>query len=195
MLKKKILDFKKDLILEEAAKLFQEYGYDNMKVANLAKNIGVSVGSIYTLFGSKENLYHNHILEQIDQCLEKLDNEIQKIDDPIERLKILTNNKFNAYANHENELRTMGFSHPLMFIYASDIGNDVIQHIYAYIDENIMQPLKAKTNTSKTSMEMTLLYDSISIGIIKYWLKFGGDLVGNADEMMEDFLLIAKKKS
>lgn len=195
MLKNKIQELKRNLILEEAAKLFEIHGYEEMKVADLAKNVGVSVGLIYTLFGSKENLYHNHILERIDSCLEKVDTEIRNIEDPLEKLKILTQTKFNAYATNENELRTMGIKHPLMYIYTSDIGDDVIQHIYSYIDDNIMQLLKEQTNTNMSSRELTILYDSLGLWLIKYWMQYGGDLVSKSDELLEDFLLIVKKRS
>lgn len=90
-----------------------------MKVAELASNVGVSVGSIYTLFGSKENIYHNYILDQIDHYLEMLDEQIRDIQDPFEKLKILTHIKLNAFVEHKHELQSIGANHPLYFINVS----------------------------------------------------------------------------
>lgn len=39
-------EIKRDLIVEEATNLFIRDGYENMKIADLAKNAGVSIGAI-----------------------------------------------------------------------------------------------------------------------------------------------------
>lgn len=193
-LKKKVQELKRELILEEAAKLFQKDGYENMKVAELASNVRVSVGSIYTLFGSKENIYHNYILDQIDHYLEMLDNQIRDIQDPCEKLKILTYIKFNAFVEHKHELQSIGANHPLYFINVSKADDGAMIGIYEYISENIMQPLKEVTNSSKSAMDMTFLYDGLGVGMVKHWMLMDDDLVGRSDELIESFLLLVKNK-
>ena len=59
-------EIKRDLIIEEATNLFIRDGYENMKIADLAKNAGVSIGAIYSMFGSKEALYNQYMLGQIE---------------------------------------------------------------------------------------------------------------------------------
>lgn len=194
-LKKKVKDLKRDLILEEASKLFQNEGYENMKIADLASKVGVSVGSIYTLFGSKENLYNNYILNQIDYYLEMLENKIKDVNDPYEKLKILTNVKFQAFISHKNVLH-LGVNHPLFYIntYNFTDEDDVMMDVYRFISENIMEPLREKVQTSKTSLEMTLLYDSISTAMVKHWVIANGDLMQKSDELLESFLLLVKNR-
>ncbi|QFR49088.1 TetR/AcrR family transcriptional regulator [Sulfurimonas lithotrophica] len=194
-LKKKIEEIKRDLILEEASKLFQSEGYENMKIADLASIVGVSVGSIYTLFGSKENLYNNYILNQIDYYLEILENEIKNVKDPYEKLKILTNIKFQAFTSHKNILH-IGVNHPLFYIntYNFTDEDDVMMHVYMFISENIMEPLRKKISTTKTALEMTLLYDSLSTAMVKHWVIVNDDLMQRSDELLESFLLITKNR-
>ncbi|WP_304546171.1 TetR/AcrR family transcriptional regulator [Sulfurimonas microaerophilic] len=194
-LKKKVQELKRDLILEEASKLFQNEGYENMKVAELASNVGVSVGSIYTIFGSKENLYNNYILNQIDYYLEILENKIKDVNDPYKKLQILTNIKFQAFTSHKNVLH-IGVNHPLFYIntYNFTDEDDVMMHVYRFISENIMESLREKVNTSKTSMEMTLLYDSISTAMVKHWVIVNDDLMQKSDELVESFLLLVKNR-
>ncbi|WP_345980173.1 TetR/AcrR family transcriptional regulator [Sulfurimonas sp. HSL3-2] len=194
-LKKKVQELKRDMILKEASKLFQNEGYENMKVADLAANVGVSVGSIYTLFGSKENLYNNYILDQIDYYLDILENEIKDIDDPHERLKILTKIKFQAFLSHKNVLH-IGINHPLFYIntYNFTDEDDVMMNVYTFISDNIMQPLKEKITTSKSSLEMTLLYDSISTAMVKHWVIVNDDLMQKSDELFESFLLLVENR-
>lgn len=194
-LKNKVQELKRDLILEEASKLFQNEGYENMKIADLASKVGVSVGSIYTLFGSKENLYNNYILNQIDYYLEMLENKIKDVNDPYEKLKILTNVKFQAFISHKNVLH-LGVNHPLFYINTYNFidEDNVMMDVYRFISENIMEPLREKVQTSKTSMEMTLLYDSISTAMVKYWVIVNDDLMQKSDELLESFLLLVKNR-
>ncbi|WP_373072869.1 TetR/AcrR family transcriptional regulator [Sulfurimonas sp.] len=194
-LKKKVKELKRDLILEEASKLFQKEGYENMKVAELASNVGVSVGSIYTLFGSKENLYNNYILNQIDYYLEMLEKNIKDVNDPYEKLKILTNIKFQAFISHKNVLH-LGVNHPLFYVNTYNFADedDVMMEVYRFISENIMEPLRKHITTSKSSLEMTLLYDSISTAMVKHWVIVNDDLMQKNDELLESFLLLIKNR-
>jgi len=49
-------DLKSQAILNTAEKLFALNGYDNVKVEEIAKQVGISKGSVYFYFKSKENL-------------------------------------------------------------------------------------------------------------------------------------------
>lgn len=48
---------KRERVLREAALLFAEKGYPNTDMAKLARRAGISKGSIYTYFESKDELY------------------------------------------------------------------------------------------------------------------------------------------
>lgn len=194
-IKKRVQELKRELILEEASKLFENDGYENMKIADLASKVGVSVGSIYTLFGSKENLYNNYILNQIDYYLQMLENNIKDVDDPYEKLNILTKLKLQAFISHKNILYS-SMNHPLFYIntYNFSDEDDVMLDVYRFISENIMEPLREKIQTSKTSLEMTLLYDSISTAMVKYWMIVNDDLMQKSDELLESFLLLVKNR-
>jgi AcrR family transcriptional regulator len=48
---------KRERVLGQAAKLFSEHGYTQTDMAQLAAKAGVSKGSLYTYFASKEELY------------------------------------------------------------------------------------------------------------------------------------------
>jgi len=47
---------KHNAILESALTLFSKYGFHNTTIAQIAKNIGISAGSIYSYFPSKNSL-------------------------------------------------------------------------------------------------------------------------------------------
>lgn len=48
---------KENLIIDAAEVVFNRQGYDNTKMEDIAKQIGMSKGSVYFYFSSKENLY------------------------------------------------------------------------------------------------------------------------------------------
>ena len=50
-------ELKEVLILNAAEKIFESVGFDNTKMDDVAKQAGMSKGSIYFYFQSKENLY------------------------------------------------------------------------------------------------------------------------------------------
>ncbi|MDD2839205.1 MAG: TetR/AcrR family transcriptional regulator, partial [Sulfuricurvum sp.] len=103
--KRKMQELKREVLLEEATNLFIRDGYENMKIADLAKNTGVSVGAIYTMFGSKEGIYHNYILGQIEYYIEIMEEKISDCSDPKEMLMIITEIKFSAIIKNRNAIK------------------------------------------------------------------------------------------
>jgi TetR/AcrR family transcriptional regulator, transcriptional repressor for nem operon len=65
-------DQNRELVLETAGKLFREYGFDGVGVADLMKNAGLTVGGFYKNFSSKEDLMVKTCKKIADQSQEKL---------------------------------------------------------------------------------------------------------------------------
>lgn len=65
-------DQNRELILDTAGKLFREYGFDGVGVADLMKNAGFTVGGFYKNFSSKEDLMVKTCKKIADQAEEKL---------------------------------------------------------------------------------------------------------------------------
>ncbi|WP_018765188.1 TetR/AcrR family transcriptional regulator [Bacillus sp. 105MF] len=58
---------KRSTILNAAIKLCSENGFAETKVAEIAKEAGVSFGTVFTYFDSKEALYESAILEPLEE--------------------------------------------------------------------------------------------------------------------------------
>ncbi|MFJ6208841.1 TetR/AcrR family transcriptional regulator [Lysinibacillus sp. NPDC092081] len=58
---------KRSTILNAAIKLYSENGFAETKVADIAKEAGVSFGTVFTYFNSKEELYESAILEPLEE--------------------------------------------------------------------------------------------------------------------------------
>ena len=109
--KRKMQEIKRDLIIEEATNLFIRDGYENMKIVDLAKNAGVSIGAIYSMFGSKEALYNQYIMGQIEFYIEMMEQELENHTDPIEMLRVVTRIKFEAIMKNKNGIKAYCFGH------------------------------------------------------------------------------------
>lgn len=70
---KKALETKQN-IKKAAIKLFEERGFDNVYIEDIAEQAGCSVGSIYTYFKNKEEL-SMHMTEHVDEEYKKLAEE------------------------------------------------------------------------------------------------------------------------
>ncbi len=193
-IRKKMQELKRELILEEAALLFIEDGFENMKIVDLAKKVGVSVGTIYTLFGSKDNLYQNYLNNQIEHYLGVIKEETSKHSDPIVRLRVLAEIRFGAMIKHKNAIRLSVINDPTFFINISDDKESPLFSLFTYITENVMTPLAEQFNSSKEPLDMTFLFDGLAIGMIKYWMVKEGDLLDRVDELVEDFLILVKDR-
>ncbi|MFZ3052946.1 MAG: TetR/AcrR family transcriptional regulator [Sulfuricurvum sp.] len=191
--KRKMQEIKRDLIIEEATNLFIRDGYENMKIADLAKNAGVSIGAIYSMFGSKEALYNQYMLGQIEFYIEMMEQELENHTDPIEMLRVVTRIKFEAIMKNKNGIKENLMSDPTFYLHVSSDDNNPLTHMYMYISEKIMEPLAKSLGNTVQPMELFFIYDGLTFGIAKYWILTGGDLMRRINQSIEMFLTILKK--
>jgi len=191
--KRKMQEIKRDLIIEEATNLFIRDGYENMKIVDLAKNAGVSIGAIYSMFGSKEALYNQYIMGQIEFYIEMMEQELENHTDPIEMLRVVTRIKFEAIMKNKNGIKENLMSDPTFYLHASFDENNPLMHMYMYISEKIMEPLAKSLGNTVQPMELFFIYDGLTFGMAKYWILTGGDLMRRINQSIEMFLTILKK--
>lgn len=86
---------KKDLYLKAAADYFDKSGYKNFKISHLAKELETSVGTIYNLFNSKDDLYLEYLILKLQNFLEKL--KEKETSNPKENLEIYLESKYEIF--------------------------------------------------------------------------------------------------
>lgn len=191
--KRKVQEIKRDLILEEATALFVSEGYENMKISDLAKNAGVSIGAIYSMFGSKEALYNQFIIGQIEYYMDLMEQELENLTDPVEMLKAVVRIKFTAIIKNKNAIREIITNDPSFHLYVSSDEHNPLMQMHLYISEKVIEPLSSSLGSNQEPMELFFLFDGITFGIIKYWMLTGGDLMARVDESVDMFMLLLKK--
>jgi AcrR family transcriptional regulator len=73
-------------ILDEATKLFAEFGYSGADTQTLADRLGVGKGTIYRYFSSKRELFLAAADRLMHQLHESIRVAVKEIDDPIDRM-------------------------------------------------------------------------------------------------------------
>ena len=131
----KVNELRKKMILESAGKYFYELGYDKMSIDKVARELSVGVGTIYSLFPSKEDLFYAWIESIVETANNQLCNK--QIINSVEKLKWFVEYKISYYEKYKNNLRNylynnklvMGEHNPLrkMYIYIGEALKDICE--------------------------------------------------------------------
>ena len=181
----KIHDLKKELLLQEASKLFEEVGYEQMKVAGLAKIAHVSVGTIYTIFSSKEGLYLAYIEHQIKKFFAELEEKTASFTLAQEKIRAFIELKFLYYTQKKRAIQSGTTNNPLFFNTLAQEHSEAFEKIYLFIQECFIE-LNPKIDTQKAK-RLSYAFNGFSDGYISLWLENGDDLMHYIDEVCELF--------
>ncbi len=174
-------EVKKDLLLQEASHFFEEAGYEETKLSDLAKKAGVSMGTIYGYFHSKEGLYMAYIEHQIDAFVAELEAKTAQIDDVQEKIQIFTQLKFSYYTQKRKAIEKSATNNPLFFNTLVQEHSEGFEKIYLFLQSCFMQ-LNAQIGKDK-AIRLSYAFNGFGDGYICSWLENGGDLMCYADEM------------
>jgi len=188
----KVNDLKKEFLLDEASKLFEEIGYEQMKIATLAKNAKVSVGTIYLLFNSKEGLYLAYIDRQVNNLFLELQGNTSKDNTSMEKIRIFIETKFSHVVVKRKAIEQAANSNPLFFTSLYNEHSSAFQNIYKYISE-CFTDLNQDLNPDK-AYRMAYALNGFTDGYISQWLDSENNLMDKVDEVFELFTCILEDK-
>lgn len=180
-IKNKMNELKKELLLEEASKQFEEVGYEHMKVADLAKTAKVSVGTIYSIFDSKEGLYIAYIEHQIDNFFVELQARTSANISPREKIHNYIELKFSYYCQKRKAIEQSATNNPLFFNTLYNEHSNPFQKVYHYLSECFIE-LNPKLN-DESAMRMAFAINGFSDGYISQWLELDDNLLDKVDEV------------
>ena len=123
---------KKDLYLKAATEYFDRYGYKSFKISHLAKELEISVGTIYNLFTSKENLYLEYLISKLQNFLDTL--KSKETNNPKENLELYLSCKYEIFIQIDDNTTDPYFFHKL------DISNHpIVDEIYEFLIRQFKQ--------------------------------------------------------
>jgi len=182
----KINELKKELLLEEASKMFEELGYEQMKVADLAKSAHVSVGTIYTMFTSKEGLYLAYIERQIQEFLVELNKKTDSLKSTQEKIRIFVELKFSYYIQKKKAIEKSATNNPLFFNTLAQEHSGAFEKIYLFLQECFID-INPRIDTQKAK-RLSYAFNGFSDGYISLWLENSDNLLQYSDEVCEFFM-------
>ncbi|MDI6861128.1 MAG: TetR/AcrR family transcriptional regulator [Caldisericia bacterium] len=67
----------KDIIFEKCKEYILEKGFENFEIRGLVKSLGISIGTFYNYFKSKEDLFCQIFLDDWNKTLKEIENSIK----------------------------------------------------------------------------------------------------------------------
>ena len=104
---------KKDNIRRAALELFQAYGFKKVSINDIAQKAGVSQVTIYTHFGSKDELVRDVIKNLFYSMLEKYRGIVKEEKPFLRKLEAIVFDKSELIGQFQGELRQAVFSQDL----------------------------------------------------------------------------------
>lgn len=187
----KVKELKRELILEEASRMFTEEGFETMKVSELAEKVGVSVGTIYSFFESKEKLFYAYVIRLIGQLQAELERRSEGVDDPAERLRIAIALKFEHFDSMPKRPEQMIINDPLFF-YRLNSADEAPCRPYLNYKETAIAAIMGEECSEKTALMANIL-DGMANGVIVNWLEHDYNLMEKVDEVLGLFLKMVKE--
>jgi TetR/AcrR family transcriptional repressor of mexJK operon len=96
---------KREKILAQAIELFSKYGYEATTIQMIADGVGISFGSVFSYFKTKDSLYEAAVLEPLDQLKAQLLTIDYETKDPLSEIKRFAEDNILLYSKNRVYLR------------------------------------------------------------------------------------------
>ncbi len=179
----KIKKIKRKLYIETSAKYFETAGYENAKMSDLAKELEVSVGTLYKIFESKENLYFEYILYQINQFVKKLNDNATN--DPIENLKLYLQYTYEPFIEKRKSIEYTLTNDPFFFHKLNANKEHTMDGVFDFLAQQFEMIIKDDTVDHK---HIAILFKKLADGYTESYMIKEFDTTNVIDDTIELFL-------
>ncbi|WP_159445313.1 TetR/AcrR family transcriptional regulator [Nitratiruptor tergarcus] len=185
-IKQKIKETKKEILLEVISELFEQKGFADLKMQDIAKHLDMSIGALYKIFASKEDLLLAYIEFEIKKFYSMLQEQTNNIDDPLLCLQHYVNLKFEVFKQKRRALEDPLMGDPLFFLKMGKKEYMLIEPILALL-ASWFEKLHAQTPLREHDfLKLAFLFNSYTNGYVEYWIVHNKDL--NPTQVVELFL-------
>ncbi len=154
---------KKDLYLKAASTYFDRKGYQNFKISQLARELEISVGTIYNLFNSKDDLYLEYLILKLENFLFKL--KEKETSNPKENLELYLSCKYEIFIDIDKNKTVT--SDPYFFYKLNISNHPIVDEIYEFL---IRQFRQFFPNSQMNYKHTAILFKKLSDGFIESYL-------------------------
>ena len=167
---------KKKNISDTAISMFRYKGFENTTIADISKATGMSTGSIYNFFGSKEGIIAAAIREPAGYIIYKTDQWDNRINSPKDTILQLLMRYASFFESLGPEL-VRNISGAIISVYNEPDGRftdtDSVVSLRAFISEC---QERGTVNKKRSADEYTQILLSVLESTILLWTRFGFDL-------------------
>ena len=185
----KMKNMKRDLILEKASEMFEKHGFTELKVSELAQEAGVSVGTIYSYFESKEGLYSACVAMDIEHAcvlFEQLFEQENSFERIIEKAIQI---KFDLITQKRKSLESGALNNPFFFESQQIEHKEAFDKIYGLY----IEPIEKMKTVAIDSWQLVYILNSIGNAYVLRWIEGELDsLEGKEKEICAIFMSILK---
>ena len=158
---------KRERILKKSWELFKKNGYEETKIERITKEVGISKGSFYTYFKTKEDVLFS-ILEKIEIEIENSINDIDTSEEPSKVLYNLLEKRVELFLGYVQNMKLEN-----LYIMKSgqidEFKNKITVFYTTYIKENII-----KNYGNKKIWNLEIISKYINSSIEGYFLEIKG---------------------
>ena len=155
---------KRERILKKSWELFKKNGYEEIKIERITKEVGISKGSFYTYFKTKEDVLFS-ILEKIEIEIENSINDIDTSEEPSKVLYNLLEKRVELFLGYVQNMKLEN-----LYIMKSgqidEFKNKITIFYTTYIKENII-----KNYGNKKIWNLEIISKYINSSIEGYFLE------------------------
>lgn len=180
---KKVNKIKKELYLKAAVEYIDNNGYKQLKISQLAKNLEISVGTVYNLFGSKEELYLEYLILKFENFFKELNQN--ETSNPTENLKLYLRAKYKIFIQIDKKGDYPIIDDPFFFHKLDVINHPVVTKIYHFLAKQFQKMFHKKE--FEDAMHLTILFKNLSDGYIESYMLKKFDTTNIVDDTMEHF--------
>ncbi len=188
-IKAKVEETKRQLILEAVAEFFDKRGFNGVKMQEIAKALGISVGALYKLFPSKEALFYAYVAFEIETFYRRLLEQCPPDDaDPLTCLRRYIRLKFDTFASKRHALEDPVIGDPLFFMKMNTRQQDPSAPIFDYLTERFEQLGKIQPFKEPNPRKVAYLFNAFTTGYVEYWIHYQGGLDEAEEQVLDLFL-------
>ncbi len=172
-IKSKLRETKKELVLDALDELFEQSGFGNPRMQEIAESIGISVGALYKLFPSKDALLYEYITHEIHRFRETLLQRSAPLHSPEERLILFIALKFETFARKRRAFEDPILGDPLFFFKMNIRRESPIRPIAEYLAEQFALLSEEKPFACRDCLQAAYLLNGYVTGYIEHWYNEG----------------------
>lgn len=130
--------FRMDLVLDAAEEVFADQTYAQASVEEIATRAEISVGTLYNLFRSKEDIYRAVVSRAQNMFFDNLEKKLDEARGPTEQIRAVVRYFFEHFTQNSRQFRhyvqaTQGFQYELR----SQLENEAFQRQQSFSERMV----------------------------------------------------------